>query len=259
MTRNPVARVVLLVFGPAVLVAVWWVTSANSTSLFYPPLRDVLTALREQWLFEQVPTDLLPSLSRFAVGYLLAAVVGIGIGVALGLTPWLRRATQPMTEFLRAIPPPLLLPFAIVVLGIGNTSKVVVIALGSVWPVLLNTVDGMRGVDPESIDMARSFGLSRWQRVGRVMLPAASPQIMVGLRTALSIAIILILMVISEMQASSNGLGYKVLEAQRSFDVAGMFAGIIVIGVVGVLLNVLFVAGERRLMAWHHGARGLDL
>jgi len=129
--------------------------------------------------------------------------------------------------------------------------------LGSVWPVLLNTVDGIRGVDPESIDMARSFGLSRWQRVGRVMLPAASPQIMVGLRTALSIAIIL--MVISEMQASSNGLGYKVLEAQRSFDVAGMFAGIIVIGVVGVLLNVLFVAGERRLMAWHHGARGLDL
>jgi ABC-type nitrate/sulfonate/bicarbonate transport system permease component len=153
------------------------------------------------------------------------------------------------------VPPPLLLPFAIVTLGIGNLSKTVVIALGSLFPILLNTVDGVRGVDPQVLDTARAFHLTPAQRIFKVILPAASPQVMVGLRTALSIAIIL--MVISEMQASSNGLGYRVLEAQRGFDTAGMFAGIIVIGIVGVVLNVVFVAVERRVMRWYHGARGL--
>jgi ABC-type nitrate/sulfonate/bicarbonate transport system permease component len=132
----------------------------------------------------------------------------------------------------------------------------VVIALGSVWPVLLNTVAGVRGVDAEALEMARSFGLSPAQRVGRVVLPAASPRILVGMRTALSIAIIL--MVISEMRASTNGLGFRVLDAQRSFDTAGMFAGIIVLGLVGVVLNTAFVAVERRTMRWYQGARGVE-
>jgi ABC-type nitrate/sulfonate/bicarbonate transport system permease component len=254
--RGRVGRALLQALLPVGLVWLWWVTSADSTSRFYPPLREVVEALQAQWVFEQVGSDLLPSLGRLGVGYLLACLTGIGLGLALGLLPGLRRATQPVTEFLRALPPPLLLPVAIVTLGIGNNSKVFVIALGSVWPVLLSTTAGVRGVDPLALEMARSFGLGPGQRVRRVMLPAASPQIVAGLRTALSIAIIL--MVISEMQASSNGLGYRVLEAQRSFDAAGMFAGIVVIGLVGVVLNGAFVLSERRLMRWYHGAQGLE-
>ena len=139
--------------------------------------------------------------------------------------------------------------------GLGNASKIVLIALGSVWPVLLNTIDGVRGVDPETLDMARSFGLGRRMRITHVILPAASPKIAVGMRTALSVA--LILMVISEMQGSTNGLGFQVLSAQRSFDVPGTYAGVIVIGVVGLVVNLGFLVAEGWIMRWHRGARGL--
>lgn len=241
---------------PAGLIALWWWTSRSSESLFYPPLREVIDALREQWLFEQVGSDLLPSLGRLAMGFALAAVAGVVGGTLLALNPWLRRASQPFIEFVRAIPPPLLIPFVIVLLNnSGTLSKVVIIALGAVWPVLLNTVAGVRGIDPQLVDMARSYGVPAPQRLWRVVLPAASPHIMVGLRTCLSIAIIL--MIISEMRGATSGLGYRVLEAQRSFDAPGTFAGIIVIGVVGIVLNVAFVAAESRIMHWYRGARGL--
>jgi ABC-type nitrate/sulfonate/bicarbonate transport system permease component len=251
VTGHPLGRVLLQALLPIALVALWWVTSSGSDSLYYPPLSEVVEALGEQWVFEQVSSDLLPSLGRFGAGYVLAGVAGIAAGVALGLVPWLRRSTQAVTEFLRALPPPLLLPFTLVTFGTTNAAKVFVIALGSVWPVLLNTVDGVRGVDHEKLEMARAFRLTPAQRVRWVMLPAASPRIVAGLRIALSVA--LILMVISEMQGSSNGLGYRVLDAQRSFDTAGMFAGIVVIGLVGVILNTVFLAAEHRALRWHQG------
>jgi ABC-type nitrate/sulfonate/bicarbonate transport system permease component len=240
---------------PVGLVALWWFTSQNSETFYYPPLSRVVDRLQEDWLFEQVGSDLLPSLGRFAAGYVIAVVAGVGLGTLVGLAPRVRMASQPVIEFVRSIPPPLMLPFALVVLGIGNDSKVAVIALGSIWPVLLNAVDGVRGVDPLQLDMARSFGMGRWTQVTRVMLPAASPKIAVGMRTALSVG--LILMIISEMQGTTNGLGFRVLSAQRSFDSAGTYAGVIVIGVVGLIVNLLFVAVEARIMRWHRGSRGL--
>jgi ABC-type nitrate/sulfonate/bicarbonate transport system permease component len=240
---------------PIGLVALWWWTSADSTSIYFPPLSRVVESLQDDWLFEQVGSDLLPSLGRFTAGYVITVAVGIALGTLIGLAPRLRRASRPVVEFLRSIPPPLMLPFALVVLGIGNDSKIAVIVLGSVWPVLLNTIDGIRGVDPQMLDMARSFGIGRRARVTRVMLPGASPQIAVGMRTALSVA--LILMIISEMQASTNGLGFQVLNAQRSFDTAGTYAGVIVIGVVGLIVNLGFIVVESRILRWHRGARGL--
>ncbi len=256
MSANPIARFALALVLPVLLVTLWWYTSKDSTALFYPPLADVIDALREQWLFEQVGSDLLPSLGRLGVGYLLAAAAGVGGGLVLGIVPALRRATQPIVEFVRAIPPPLLIPFVVVTLSTsGPLSKVVIIALGSVWPVLLNTTAGVRGVDPQYLDTAASFGVPPRQRLWRIIVPAASPAIMVGLRTSLAIAIIL--MIISEMRETTNGLGYRVLEAQRGFDAAGTFAGIIVIGIVGVVLNLAFVSVEGRIMRWYRGSKGL--
>jgi ABC-type nitrate/sulfonate/bicarbonate transport system permease component len=255
MTRSWPARLALQLVVPVALVALWWSTSAGSTSVFYPPLSRIVDKLREDWLFEQVGTDLVPSLARFTAGYLVATAAGIALGTLVGLAPRVRQAAQPVMEFLRAVPPPLLLPFVLVVVGIGNASKVVLIALGAVWPVLLNTVDGVRGVDPQLLDMARSYGIGRRTQITRVVLPAASPKIAVGMRTALSVA--LILMVISEMQASTNGLGFQVLNAQRSFDTAGTYAGVVVIGVVGLVVNLGFLVAEGWIMRWHRGARGL--
>jgi sulfonate transport system permease protein len=255
LTSTRPGRLVLQLALPTFLLWLWWTTSENSTSYTYPPLSDVLERLREDWMFGQVTTDLLPSLGRFTAGYALAVVGGIAGGLVLGLMPRVRRAALPVTEFLRAIPPPLLLPFVIVTFGIGNGSKILVIALGSLWVILLNAVDGVRSVDPVLLDTAAGFRMSRRRTVWRIVLPAASPQIAVGMRTGIAVG--LIMMIISEMQGSTNGLGYQVLAAQRAFDTAGMFAGIIVIGLVGLLVNLGFVMAERRIMRWYRGARGL--
>jgi ABC-type nitrate/sulfonate/bicarbonate transport system permease component len=239
---------------PAFLLWLWFVTSLGSKSLYYPPFDRVLNALRREWLFEHVTSDLLPSLARFGGGYALAGLVGIAAGTAIGLSPRLRLLTRPGVEMLRAIPPPLLLPFVIVTLGDTNTAKIVVIALGTVWPVLLNTIDGVRATDPAMLEMAASFRFSRWTTIRRVVLRSASPQIAVGLRTGLAVA--LIMMIISEMEGASGGLGFHVLDAQRSFNTSAMFAGIIVIGVVGLVVNAVFVAAEWWALRWYRGARG---
>jgi len=257
VTRSRLGRLVLPLVLPAALIALWWWTSSSSTTFFFPPLSRIVKSLEDDWLFEQVGTDLVPSLTRFTVGYVLAVASGISLGVLIGLAPRVRRASLPVIEFLRSIPPPLMLPFVLVVIGIGDNSKIALIVLGAVWPVLLNTVDGVRGVDPLMLDVARSFGLGRATRIRRVMLPAASPKIVAGMRTALSIG--LILMIISEMVASSNGLGFRVLSAQRSFDSPGTYAGVIVIGVVGLVVNFGFLVVEARIMRWHRGARRVEM
>lgn len=255
MTRTTWGRVALQVPLPLLLVLAWWVTSHDSTSFFWPPLTQIVASIREDWLFAQFASDLVPSLVRFTAGYVLAVAVGIAAGVWIGVSPRLRQAATPVTEFLRAIPPPLLLPFVIVTLGVGTLSKIVVIALGAVWPVLLNTIDGVRGVDHLTVDMARSYGLGRRQRLRWIVLPGASPKVTVGMRTGLAVA--LILMIISEMVGSTNGLGFRVLAAQRSFDSAGTYGGVIVIGIVGLVVNAGFLVVEGRVMRWYRGSRGL--
>jgi len=254
--RLPVlaGRSALQLLVPAGLLLLWWRTSADSTSYLYPPAREVIESLREEWLADRFSSDILPSLRRFGEGFVLAAVIGVVAGTLIGLVPRLQRATQPVTELVRSIPPPLLFPFALVVFGIGDGSKVALIALGSVWPVLLNTVDGVRGVDPHVLDVARSFRIGRWREVTRVVLPAASPKIVAGLRIALSVA--LLLMVVSEMRGGTDGIGFRIRSAERTFDTAASYAGVIVIGAIGLVANLVFVVIEGRLMRWHRGARG---
>jgi ABC-type nitrate/sulfonate/bicarbonate transport system permease component len=190
-------------------------------------------------------------------GFAIAVVLGVVGGLMLGLSARARRAAAPIVEFLRAIPPPALLPFAILVVGVGASMKVFIIAFVCVWPILLNTIDGVTSVDPTLRDTTRVYGIPDRDRIWRVMLPAASPQIFAGLRTAVSLA--LILMVISEMVASTNGIGYFVLQSQRTFAIPEMWSGILLLGILGYVLNGGFVLLERRLLRWHRGARASAL
>ena len=242
---------------PIVLLTLWALWSASGDTFYFPPLTEILTTFEETWLFERVGSDVLPSLQRLGLGYAIAVVVAVAVGLPLGLSPLLRRATSPLVEFLRAVPPPALLPFAIVVLGVGNAGKVFLIAFVCIWPVLLNTIDGVTGIDPTLNDTARVYGVSGRQRLLRIVLPAASPQIFAGMRTSLSLA--LILMVISEMVASTNGIGFFVLQSQRSFAIPEMWSGILLLGLLGYLLNLIFLLVERRVLAWHRGARASAL
>jgi ABC-type nitrate/sulfonate/bicarbonate transport system permease component len=238
---------------PLVLLAILWIWTANAQSYYFPPLADVLQAFADTWVFERFTQDVVPSLTRLAIGYVIAVVVGISLGVVLGQRPALRRMATPIIEFLRAIPAPALIPFAILVFGVENDSKIFLIAVVCVFPILLNAMDGVAGVEPTLLDTTKVYRIGAVDRLRYVVLPAAAPQIFAGMRTSLSLS--LILMVISEMVASTNGIGYFILQAQRSFAITEMWSGILLLGVLGYVLNVLFTVVERRILAWHIGAR----
>jgi ABC-type nitrate/sulfonate/bicarbonate transport system permease component len=240
----------------AVLFAVWWFWSAGSTSLYFPPLSAILRSLWTQWITGTARAELSSSLEHLAAGYLIAALGGIGIGALLWSLRYLRDATSPYIYFLYVLPAPVLVPAAMTLFGIGFTMKVVLIAFAAIWPTLLNTLDGMRGVDQVKLDTARVLGVPPLGIMFRVVLPAALPQIVAGLRNSLQVAIIL--MVVSEWEASTDGIGFYIVNAQQSFDYVGMWSGIIVLAIIGTLANIGFVAAENRVLHWHYGARAVE-
>jgi ABC-type nitrate/sulfonate/bicarbonate transport system permease component len=248
------ARRVLLAVGlPLGLLVLWWVASADSQSFYLPPLRQILAAFADVWLGPRLVDDVLPSLARLLAGLAVAAVAGVALGVVVGASPRLRAALEPVLEFLRAIPPPVLVPIFILVAGIGTTMKVLVIVSGCLWPILLNTVEGVRARDEVLEDTCRAYGIRGAARLRHLVLRAASPQIVTGLRQALAIGIIL--MVISEMFAASSGLGFTIIQFQRGFAIPEMWSGILLLGLLGVVLSLGFRGLERWVLGWYHGLR----
>jgi ABC-type nitrate/sulfonate/bicarbonate transport system permease component len=185
-------------------------------------------------------------MERAAAGYFLAAAVCIPLGVAMGLSGRVHRALEVVVETLRPIPPPVVIPVAMLFLGIGDLMKIFVIFFSCAWPILLNTIDGVRNIDRLLVDTARTFGLARGKTILKVVLPAAAPQIMTGLRISLSITLILV--VISEMIGSTDGIGYFILNAQRRLKVDQMYAGMIALALLGYFLNQAFLFVSKRLL-----------
>jgi len=249
-----VRQIAFVLALPVILVVVWWFASAGSENFFWPPLSKIVAAFPETWNADRLTGDVLPSLGRLVVGYLLALVAGVLAGTAIGLSRSLRAFCEPVLEFFRAIPPPVLIPIIALFTGYtGATPKIVTIALGCLWPVLLNTVEGVRGLDEVLLDTARSYRFRRHTRLVRVVIYGASPQIATGARQALSIGVIL--MVISELFGANQGLGASIVQFQRSFAIPEMWTGIIVLGLIGVVLSALFRVIEYRAMAWYRGLR----
>ncbi|MEU1304788.1 MULTISPECIES: ABC transporter permease [Streptomyces] len=251
--RRLLLRVFLALALPVLLLLAWWVASDGSTQVYWPPLRTILRTFPDVWTGERLRADVLPSVLRLLAGYGTAAVAGVALGTLIGSHRRVRAVCEPVLEFLRAVPPPVLVPVIMLFAGIGDTMKIVVIASGCVWPVLLNTVEGVRAVDPVMLDTARCYGITGPARLRHLVLRGASPQIFAGLRQALSLGIIL--MVISEMFAASDGIGFTIVQFQRGFAIPGMWTGILVLGLLGFLLSVVFRLVERRVLGWYHGLR----
>lgn len=241
----------VLVMG---ILAAWQAGASIERNPAFPPFLTVLQSLVGILFGERLVTDVLPSITRtivgFVVGVSLGTVAGIAIGASRGLEAWVR----PVLEFVRAIPIVALLPAAILLLGATGEMQIALIAFGSFFPVLLAAIDGTRRVDPLYIDTSRMLGRSRGETLARVLFPAALPAILAGARTALGLA--LIVMVISELTAASNGVGYFIQQSQRMFRTADVYAGTLVIGMIGLLLTAAILAAERRLLRWHRGWRG---
>jgi ABC-type nitrate/sulfonate/bicarbonate transport system permease component len=239
---------------PLAILAAWQLWTVQAENPNFPRLSTILVEFRELWLFSEFGTHVVPSLERIVLGFGIAVVVGVALGIPLGLSRWGRAFAMPHIEYWRAMPPPALLPISVVLLhSIGNLQKVSFIAFFCVFPILLNTIDGVRGIDPTLVDTARSFNIPRRQRIRRLVLPAALPQIAAGMRTSLSLAVII--MVVAEYFSSTSGVGYVLLISKNTFELAPMWAAIVLIGVLGYLLNVLFLLVERRALAWHRGWR----
>ncbi len=252
-TMDWLRRLGALVLLPALIVVAWWVLSAGSRDPFFPSLERIGQAFVRVWISPNLTEDVLPSLRRLGLGLSIAAVVGIVGGVVIGSSTRLRLLLEPTMGYLRALPSPALLPALLLLFGVGDEMKVAMIALGCTWAILLSTVDGVRGVDEVQRDIAAVHRLSRAQRLRHLVLPAAAPRIAAGFRQALATAVVL--MVISEMLLSTNGLGYTVVQFQRSFALPEMWSGMLFLAILGAALSGVYVLLERRLLAWHHGLR----
>jgi ABC-type nitrate/sulfonate/bicarbonate transport system permease component len=190
------------------------------------------------------------SLQRAALGLGLATAIGIGLGVSMGAWAGVRRIVSPLVEVCRPIPPISLIPLAIFWLGIGDESKIFLIFVACVFPILLNTINGVLGVDVGLVNVYRTMGAGRWRTLWHVLLPAAAPQILTGFR--ISVGIALIVLVAAEMVAAVDGLGYMILNAERTWQLEAMFAGIITISVIGFVLNQVILLVGQRFLHWYY-------
>lgn len=241
-------RIISLILPVAIFV-IWWFASANSTSPFFPPLQLILQTFVDSWLSTRGVSDIIPSLGRMIVGFMIAVVVGIALGALLGRLRLLAYALNPILQFFRSLPATALIPVAVVLFGIGDAPKIALIAFVSSFPILLNTIDGVRNIDPVLEDVCRSFRLNTMQRFRWVQLHAASPQVISGMRVALSLAFVL--MVSAEMLGATNGIGYVTLLAQQGFQIPLMWSGLILLGLLGLFINGIFILVERKLLRWY--------
>ena len=241
----------------------WQIVTSVAPSLFFPTMTKILGKVYDNYLSgpvehvfltQAVFDNVAPSLSRLLVGWVVAVALAIVMGVAIGLVRKFSDYVDPVLQFLRSVPPPAIIPLYLILFGIGDTMKVVLIATAVVWPILLNTIDGVRTIPQLQFDTGRIYGLSRWTKLTRIVLPSAAPKIFAGMTIGLSIAIVL--MVLSEMIAATNGIGFMILRGQRSFHITDMWAGIVVLGVLGFALNTALLVVENKVLAWHRGSKG---
>jgi ABC-type nitrate/sulfonate/bicarbonate transport system permease component len=220
---------------------------------YFPPISQTLGTLADQATQSSYWHAIGDTLEGWALGLGIAAALAIPLGIVIGSAPLLYRATRGVIEFLRPVPSVALIPLAILIYGPGLQSKVFLAAFASFWQLIMQTLYGVQDVDPVATDTARSFGYGRIQRLWRVTLPSAVPYIATGLRIASAVA--LILSVTAELIIGSAGLGRSINVARSGGDVELMYALIITTGIVGLVLNSIFVWGEKRVLHWHPSHR----
>ena len=236
---------------PIVLLALWWVLSAGTDSFYFPSLQTILDEFWSSWIFSNFITNGIPSILRLFAGFVVALIAGSGLGLVLGLNARLENAVRPIIDFIRSTPSTALLPLMIIFLGTGTNMKVFMIAFVAMWPILLNTVDGIRAVEPTLWSVATTFHIRKRDQIVHIVLPSASPQIFAGARVGLAVG--LIAMVVSEMVGNPGGIGYFILNAQRQFDMTAMWGGLVALGILGFSVNFVFKLIERRVLARHTG------
>ncbi len=234
---------------PVLLLALWWIVSANSTNTFFPPLQNILQRTMELAQTSTFWVDLGTSMGNLLFSFLLASLLGVIFGVLFGTVRAVAWLVEPTINFFRAIPPVALVPIFVTLFGFGNEVRILAITLSAFFPVLISTMDGVRSLEPTMGMVSRVYRLRPIDRLFSVRLPAASPRILAGMQVSLMVAFVV--MIASEMLGSSVGLGAATLLAQQSFAIADMWAGILTLGVLGYATTALFVTFRRRVLRWY--------
>ena len=240
----------VFVASPLTLLAIWELCGRMGwLDVRFFPLPTKIAAYLV-WLFREdaLIVDILASLRRIGLGLLIAFVPGVLVGLAMGLSSWARMALGPLVALTYPIPKIAILPLLLIIFGLGETSNVMVVAIGVFFFALINTYGGVRQIPAIHFDVARVYGVRPWRRLTHIVLPAAFPAIFTGFKLAVGYGLILI--VAAEMVAADAGIGYRIWTSWETYVIIELYAGLAVISVMGVLLSVGLEALERVLAHW---------
>ena len=234
-----------------VLIAVWELLARtiDGFAFYLPAFSSILSALWKMTRSGEVPLHSLLTLERLFLGYASAILVAVPLGTLIGYSRPLYHISEPTLELLRPAPAIAIMPIAFLVFGLDTRMKVFVIAWGAFWPILLNAIDGVRNIDPILLETARIYGYRRKRMLWRIVLPAALPYTMAGLRLGLTISLILAIFV--EIFTSGSGLGFLIVDYRAAIRIPEVYASILLVALLGYLLNVGFVKTEDRVMRWY--------
>jgi ABC-type nitrate/sulfonate/bicarbonate transport system permease component len=234
------------------LLAVWQVMSDLRviSPVFFPPPTKALSELASRLADGTASSSIQSTCLRMLFGWICASLLGIVLGAAIGSSRVARDYLEPTLEFVRPLPASAIIPVAILFFGLTDQMSIAVIAFGAVWPVLLSSVYGFSSIQGRLQEVSAVLGLSRTEFLRKIAIPSAMPDILSGVRVSLAIS--LILAVVTEMQASLPGIGRDIFMAQRSFRSADLYAGLILLGMIGFTINFALVAFEKRALRWRN-------
>jgi ABC-type nitrate/sulfonate/bicarbonate transport system permease component len=227
---------------PLVALLILWQLLASGPSAYFPAPFEWWRAAVRLWDSGQLRPAFAATATTFVEGLVLAVAIGMALGIAIGTSRLVARALGPLLEFMRAIPPPVVVPIATLMLGYDVTMKLTVVALSAIWPILLNTSAAAANIEPLLRDVGRTFRLSTARWIGQVVIPSVVPSILLGTRVAIPLAIVVTLLV--EMLTSLPGIGALMIQSQRNFQSAQVYALLVMVGLFGFIVNDLFVVIE---------------
>lgn len=252
--RGIAASILWQAWLPIALVVLWFAASAGSTSPFWPPLAKIFESMGAWAVSGSMWADLAFSFGNYFAALAISLVVGLAGGVVIGLMPRVAAVLDPYLDILRSLPVVVFVPVVILVMGIGAAPKVFLIALACVWPILLHCIEGVRSIQPSVFETTRAYRIPLALRIRKVVLPGSLPQIVVGVRLAITVG--LVMLVVSEMYGASYGVGYFILDSSQKFRLADAWAGTILVGVIGWAITAVYAVVEHRLLAWHRQEDG---
>lgn len=224
-------------FLPLVALLVVWQFVQPGPSPYFPPPSlwfKAIVAMPRAQLWEAISATLV----SFCNGIAIATIIGGVFGVFIGYSNPVRRALNPLLEFMRSLPPPTIVPIAVLLIGYDESMKLFVIALSALWPILLNTAVSVQSLNPLLLDVGKTFRLSYRETIAKIIVPSAVPGLLIGVRVAIPLALVIALLV--EMLTSIPGLGAMIIMAQRNFNAAQVYGLLTLIGILGFLFNLLF-------------------